>query len=90
MKLQRPGEMEDKKMMGQARSASDARGLMKSFQGRHKDLMKGEDMRDNKAMLERKGKKMMDKVKASSFKSKDKDGKKVYSPKTMAKISSHH
>jgi len=26
---------------------------MKSFKGRHKDLMKGEDMRDNKALMDR-------------------------------------
>lgn len=85
MKLQKTGEMEDKKLMGQARSANESRSLMKSFKGRHKDLMKGEDMRDNKALMDRQGKKMMDKIrnnKSSGFKTKDKDGKKLYSPKT--------
>lgn len=85
MKLQKTGEMEDKKLMGQARSANESRSLMKSFKGRHKDLMKGEDMRDNKALMDRQGKKMMDKIrnnKSSGFKTKDKDGKKLHSPKT--------
>lgn len=31
MKLQKTGEIEDKKMMGQAKSANEARYLMKSF-----------------------------------------------------------
>jgi len=49
-------------------------------------------MRDNKAMLERKGKKMFDKIKnnkSGGFKSRDKDGKKIYSPATQAKIAKH-
>jgi hypothetical protein len=33
--------LEDKKLINQARSANEARGLMKSFRGRHADLMKG-------------------------------------------------
>lgn len=64
---------------------------MKSFKGRHKDLMRGEDMRDNKKLIEKKGKRMMDKMKAnkSGFKTKDKDGKRIFSPKVQAKIDSH-
>lgn len=65
---------------------------MKHFKGRHKDLNQGEDMRDNKAMLEKKGKKMFEKIKSNKsggFKKRDKDGKRVYSPKTMAKINKH-
>lgn len=91
LKLQKSGEIEDKKLTSQAKSANEARGLMKQFKGRHKDLMKGEDMRDNKAMLEKKGKRMFDKIRndksgAGGFKRKDKDGKRIYSPKTMAKL----
>lgn len=59
--------------------------MMKSFQKGNPDLMKGEDMKDNKAMLERKGKKMFEKIKqnkSGGFKTRDKDGKRVYSPKT--------
>lgn len=40
-------------------------------------------------MLERKGKKMFEKIKnnkSGGFKTKDKDGNKIHSPKTMAKI----
>jgi hypothetical protein len=62
---------------------------MKSFKNRNPDMMKGEDMKDNKAMIERKGKKMFEKIKANKsggFKSKDKDGKRIYSPKTQAKM----
>jgi len=65
---------------------------MKSFRGRHADLMKGEDMRDPKALIERKGKKMFDKIKhnKSGFKDKkDKDGKRIFSAKTQAKIAKH-
>lgn len=63
LKLQKTGEKEDKKLMGQARSANEARGMMKNFQSRHADLMKGEDVRDQKSLIERKGKKMFDKIK---------------------------
>lgn len=68
--------MEDKKLINQARSANEARGLMKSFRGRHADLMKGQDMRDTKGLIERKGKKMFDKIRNNKdgFKSKDKNG----------------
>lgn len=78
-------------MISQAKSANEARYLMKNFQSRHKDLMKGEDMRDNKQLLERKGKKMFEKIKnnKSGFKSRDKQGNRIYSPKTMAKIAAH-
>jgi hypothetical protein len=66
---------------------------MKHFKGSHKDLMKGEDMRDSKALIEKKGKKMFDKIKnnkSGGFKTKDKEGNRVYSPKTMAKINKGH
>jgi len=38
--------------------------MMKSFKGRHSDLMKGEDMRDNKSLIQRKGKQMFDKIRS--------------------------
>ena len=41
-------------------------------------------MKDNKALLERKGKKMFEKIKTNKsggFKKTDKDGKRVHSPK---------
>lgn len=42
--------------------------MMKHFGDRHKDLNKGEDMHDSKALLERKGKKMMEKAKTNKSK----------------------
>jgi hypothetical protein len=76
LKLQKTGEKEDKKLMSQARSANEARGMMKSFRGRHADLNKGEDMRDHKGLIERKGKKMFDKIRQdkNGFKQKDANG----------------
>ena len=55
MTLQKTGEKEDQKIMNQARSAYDGRSMMKQFGARHKDLNKGEDVNDPKAMLQRKG-----------------------------------
>ena len=64
---------------------------MKSFKGRHKDLMKGEDVKDNRGLMARKGKQMFEKIKhnKSAFKQRDKDGKRVYSEKAMGKIARH-
>lgn len=73
--------------MGQARSANEARGMMKNFQGRHADLMKGEDMRDQKGLIERKGKKMFDKIKQDKNGFKRKDGeKRSFGEKAKAKM----
>lgn len=74
LKLQKTGEKEDKKLMCQARSANEARGMMKNFKSRHSDLMKGEDVRDQKSMIERKGKKMFDKIRNDKNGFKRKDG----------------
>ena len=46
LSLQRTGEMENAKLVQQAKSASESRSLMKSFRGRHADLEKGEDVRN--------------------------------------------
>jgi hypothetical protein len=83
LSLQKTGELEDKKLIGQAKSASESRQLMKSFKGRHKDLMKGEDVRDNRGLMERKSKQMFEKIKhnKSAIKKRDKDGKRIYSEK---------
>ena len=88
LKLQTVGDKEDKKLMGQAKSANESRSLVKSFKGRHKDLNKGEDMRDNRKLLEKKGQKMVNKMRnnKSGFKKRDKNGNRVYSPKAQAKI----
>ena len=45
-------------------------------------------MRDNKALMEKKGKKMINKMRnnKSFAKTRDKDGRKINSPKTQAKI----
>jgi hypothetical protein len=37
--------------------------MIKAFGNRHKDLNEGEDMRDQSKVLEKKGKKMMEKAK---------------------------
>ena len=83
LSLQKTGELEDKKLIGQAKSASESRQLIKSFKGRHKYLMKGEDVRDNRGLIERKSKQMFEKIKhnKSAFKKRDKDGKRIYSEK---------
>lgn len=72
MTLQKAGEKEDVKMIQQAKSNYESRGMMKQFGARHKDLNKGEDVHDPKAMLQRKGKKMMDKSKMAG--GRDKSG----------------
>jgi len=86
LKIPMAGDQEDKKMMGQARSASESRGLVKNFKSRHSDLNKGEDMRDNRKLMQQKGQKMMNKAKqdksGGSFKKFNKDGSRAYSPKT--------
>jgi len=48
--------------------------MMKNFKSRHSDLMKGEDVRDQKSMIERKGKKMFDKIRNDKNGFKRKDG----------------
>jgi len=49
-------------LINQARNANEARSMMKNFKSRHSNLMKGEDMRDQKGLIERKGKKMMERI----------------------------
>jgi len=44
--LQKSGEMENAKLVNQARNANESRHMMKTFKGRHADLEKGEDMRN--------------------------------------------
>ena len=83
--LQKVGEKEDSKMIQQAKSNYESRGMMKQFGARHKDLNKGEDVHDPKAMLERKGKKMLDKSKMAGGKEKGGE-KRQYSSKAQQKI----
>ena len=61
--------------------------MMKNFKSRHSDLMKGEDVRDQKGLIERKGKKMFDRIKQDKNGFKRKDGeKRSYGEKAKAKI----
>ena len=83
LKLQKTGEKEDQKLINQAKNANEARGMMKNFKSRHSDLMKGEDVRDQRAIIEKKGKKMFDRIKQDKNGFKRKDGnKREYSKKT--------
>lgn len=66
--LQKAGEKEDTKLINQARASHEGRSMMKNFSARHKDLNKGEDINDPKAMLQRKGKKMIEKARQNGFK----------------------
>jgi len=62
--------------------------MMKNFKSRHSDLMKGEDMRDQKGLIERKGKKMLDKIRQdrkNGFKKKDGE-KRSFGEKAKAKM----
>jgi len=76
--------VEDKRLMGQAKSANESRGLVKNFKNRHSDLNQGTDMRDNSKIMDKKGKDMMNKMKnnKSSIKTHDKSGKRLNAPKT--------
>jgi hypothetical protein len=67
--LQRPGEREDKKMIAQAQHTNDNRKGIKDFQTRHsKEINRGEDVRDNKKLMETKKAKMISKLRESGKK----------------------
>lgn len=74
--LQRTGEMEDKKIVNNAKNSIQDRKNFKDFQNRHGDeLKRGEDMRSNKSLIESKKKRMIDKLRQSGMKKgQDKSG----------------
>lgn len=62
--------------------------MMKNFKSRHSNLMKGEDMRDQKGLIESKGKKMMERIRQdrkNGFKRKEGE-KRSFSEKAKAKM----
>ena len=63
LSLQKAGEQENVKLISQARSANESRHMMKTFRGSHKDLDKGEDMRNPKLLMKAKEKKLAQKMK---------------------------
>ena len=79
--------------MRQARSANESRSMMKSFERSHKDLYQGEDVRNPKALIDSKGKKLQNRMNAQrgedrkAGKSKHKNtGARSFSQKAQNKI----
>lgn len=63
LSLQRSGEVENKKLMSQAKNANESRAMMKQFKGSHHDLNKGEDVRNPGKLMKSKEKKLSQKTK---------------------------
>ena len=66
LSLQRSGEMENTKLIAQARSANEGRSMMKQFRGRHKDLEKGDDIRNPQHLINQKEKRLTQRMKNMS------------------------
>lgn len=91
LKIQKVGELEDKRAVDLARTSSEGRHMMKQFSNRHKDeLQKGEDPRSNSHIVDMKKKHLMDKMKNNSTRSSGRGDKSVsgsrYGDKQKAKM----
>ena len=69
MKLQNAGEREDRKLVQQARDANESRRGIRMFRAKHgAELNKGEDVRNNKKLIEAKKRKMLQTMRESKTK----------------------
>ncbi len=66
LSLQKSGERENTKLIAQAKSANESRGMMKQFRGRHKDIDKGEDVRNPQLLIKAKEKRLQQRMKNMS------------------------
>ena len=60
--LQKPGEMENKRLIAQAKTANEGRQMMKSFKRSHSDLNMGEDVRNPRTLIKNKTKRLQMKM----------------------------
>ena len=89
--LPKSGDMEDSKTIDHARRATEARRTLKEFKNRHgSDLYKGTDARSNSALVDKKTKKYMAKVRDENKKDRSENKKKgngrSFGDKAMDKI----
>ena len=66
--------MENTKLIAQARSANEGRSMMKQFRGRHKDLEKGDDIRNPQHLINQKEKRLTQRMKNMSKEQRKSNG----------------